>query len=81
MKNKNVTVAACMEVVKELQPKGLTTCGFFYQKPTTMAEAGGAIGKLAKRFQYQPKQVTATPIYLNPGQTTELAENIDIPSG
>ena len=46
-----------------------------------MAEAGEAIGKLAKKVHYQPKQAQPTPIYLNPGQSTELAENIGIPSG
>ena len=70
-----------MQVVKDLQPNGLTTAGFFFTTPTTMAEAGEAIGKLAKKFHYQPKPAQPTPMYLNPGQKTDLADNIGIPSG
>ena len=71
---------AC-KLLRNFSQKDSQLLAFFFTTPTTMAEAGEAIGKLAKRFHYQPKPAQPTPLYLNPGQRTDLSDNIGIPSG
>ena len=75
------TVSACMEIVKEQQPKALSNWTGFSETPTTLSDAKKAIKSIPKKFHYKPKGTPAQTPLLNKGVATELSENMGLLSG
>ena len=70
-----------MDCVEKLQEKAICNWTGFSDQPTTIQECANAINKIPKKFHYIEKKSAAPKIPINPGVSTELAENMGLLSG